>query len=156
MTTSGPPNVVLVREHAQSQVAVTTFDYSDLNAYLLLVVGLGQPDEDHAVSFNELIRKAREGKPIRLEDIKELGRREEFRTLPHTANLGQATEIFGGGAHRIIVQREGTEEVVGVLTQLRLTRFLWENGRHFSDIQDLFYLSLRDVGIGARTVRSIK
>ena len=147
---------MLVRDGPASRVAITTFDYCDLNAYLLLVVGLGHPDEAHVQSFNELIRKGREGKPIRLEDIKDLGRREVFITLPHNANLTHAVEIFGSGIHRIIVVEEGTMDVVGVLTQVRLVRFFWENGRNFPAVYDLFPSCLRDLGFGVRPVKSIK
>lgn len=148
--------MVLVRDSMDTRVAYNTFDYSDLNAYLLLVVGLGHPDEGHVDSFNELVKKGRQGKPIRLEDIKELGRREAFITLPHTSKLTHAVEIFGSGVHRIIIQKEGTHEVVGVLTQLRLVRFFWENGRDFPAIHDMFPSTLKDLGFGARPAKSIK
>jgi len=39
---AGPPNVILLREKPDDTTAVGTFDYSDLNAYLLAVVGLGR------------------------------------------------------------------------------------------------------------------
>ena len=86
---SGAP-VLLIRSHAESQSAIGTFDYTDLNAYLLLVVGLAQPDEAHIQDFQELARKAREGRPIPLKDVKNLGRKDPLTFLPQTADLIKA------------------------------------------------------------------
>ncbi|TKA40323.1 Protein SDS23, partial [Cryomyces minteri] len=120
LISSGAPNVVLIRDTADSRTAVGTFDYSDLNAYLLLVVGLAHPDEGHISSFKELAKKGREGKTIVLSDVKDLGRKEPLLVLPNTEGLSKAVEIFGSGTHRIIIVEEGTTDVVGILTQLRL------------------------------------
>lgn len=152
---SGSPNVVLLRDGPSSQTAIGTFDYSDLNAYLLLVVGLAQPDEDQVSSFRELAQKGREGKPIPLKDVKGLGRKEPLVTLPHTATLTKAVEILGSGVHRIIIVKEHTVDAIGVLTQLRLVRFFWENGRHFPAVEALYTRSLRDLDIGSHSVFAI-
>lgn len=152
----GAPNVVLLRENPQSQAAVGTFDYNDLNAYLLLVVGLAQPDEEHTESFNELARRGREGKPIPLKDVKDLGRKEPLVTLPDTADLTKAVEVFGSGIHRVIVVKEGTSDVVGILTQLRLVRFFWESRSTFSALERLYQQCLKDLNIGSKSVFAIK
>lgn len=152
----GSPNVVLVRRDSYSRTAVSTFDFGDLNAYLLFAVGLARPGEGPISSFNELIRKAREGKTVNLGDIQHLGQKEELITLPASASLTQAVELLGSGIHRIIVVKEGTQDVEGVLTQVRLVRFFWEHGRHFEAIYDLFHKTLRDLGVGPRVVHSVK
>ena len=152
---SGSPNVVLLTDSPTSRTAIGTFDYSDLNAYLLLVVGLAQPDEDQVSSFRELAQKGREGKPIPLKDVKGLGRKEPLVTLPHTATLTKAVEILGSGVHRIIIVKEHSADAVGVLTQLRLIRFFWENGRHFPGIESLYARNLRDLDMGSRSVFAI-
>lgn len=152
---SGPPNVLLLRDSPASRTAIGTFDYSDLNAYLLLVVGLAQPDEDQASSFRELAQKGREGKPIPLKDVKGLGPKEPLVTLPHTATLTKAVEILGSGVHRIIIVQEHTADAIGVLTQLRLVNFFWENGRHFPAIEALYSRTLRDLDIGTHSVFAI-
>ena len=154
--TKGAPNVVLIRPDPKSRRAIGTFDYSDLNAYLLLVVGLARPDVGHLQSFNELARKGREGKVIPVKDIKDLGRREPLVVLPHTAKLTQAVETFGSGVHRIMIAQEGTQDIIGILTQLRLVRFFWENGRDFPQIDRIFPNSLMDLRVGSKAVRSIK
>ncbi|KAJ9666496.1 cell separation during budding [Coniosporium apollinis] len=151
----GAPNVVLLRENEQSRTAVGTFDYNDLNAYLLLVVGLAHPDEEHTASFNELARRGRAGKPIPLKDVKDLGRKEPLVTLPDTADLTRAVEVFGSGIHRVIVVKEGTSDVVGILTQLRLVRFFWENRNTFPALEHLYQQCLKDLNIGSKTVIAI-
>ncbi|RLL95742.1 hypothetical protein CFD26_103683 [Aspergillus turcosus] len=148
--------VLLIRETPQHKTAVGTFDYSDLNAYLLLAAGLTQPNEELRESYEELARKAREGHKIPLKDVKELSRNEPLTTLSASANLMTAVETFGGGVHRVIVVDERNDgEVVGIVSQFRLVKFLWENGRSFPVIDQLYPQYLRDLGIGSREVISI-
>ena len=153
---SGAP-VLLIRETAKSNSIVGTFDYKDLNAYLLLVVGLAQPDKAHIDTFTELMGKAREGTTIPLKDIRDIGSKSEpIVKLSHDATLSQAVEIFGGGVHRVVVVQEKTEKVVGILSQSRLVKFLWENARAFPVLEQLYHANLRDLRIGSAQVISIK
>ena len=66
-----------------------------------------------------------------------------------------AVETFGGGVHRIIVVKEGTNHVMGVLSQTRLVKFLWENGRSFPVIDQLYPIEIRELGIGNQQPISI-
>ncbi|KAH0542395.1 hypothetical protein FGG08_003240 [Glutinoglossum americanum] len=152
---SGAP-VILLRETADSKAACGTFDYSDLNAYLLLVVGLVQPEEGDISSFQELAKKAREGNPIPVKYVKDLGKKNAFVILSESAPLPTAVEIFGSGLHRIAIVRDGTNEVIGVLSQLRLVEFFWENGRSFPSVDVLYPQPLKDLNIGSAQVISIK
>lgn len=154
LITSGSPNVVLLREDKKSKKAIGTFDYNDLNAYLLLVVGLAQPEDRQ--SFRELAQKGREGKAIPLRDVKDLSKKEPMVTLPEDANLTKAIEILGSGIHRIVVLNKDSEDVVGILTQLRMAQFFWDNGRHFAPIEPLFSSTLRELDVGAYNVFAIK
>lgn len=153
---SGAPNVVLLREDENSRTATGTFDYSDLNAYLLLVVGLAHPDEADVASFDELARKGREGKPIPLKDVKDLGKKEPLVTLPESADLTKVMEVFGSGVHRVLIAEEGTANVVGVLTQLRLVRFFWENRQSFPAVDQLYPQLIKDLHLGSHSVFAIK
>jgi CBS domain len=153
---SGAP-VLLIRENASSRSVVGTFDYADLNAYLLLVIGLAQPDEEHIEDFRELAQRARTpGAEIPLKDVKDLGRKDPLVKLPHTASLIHAIETFGGGIHRVIVIEEHTDNVVGILSQSRVVKFLWENGRSFPVIDQLYPQYLRDLRLGSHQVVAIK
>lgn len=149
---SGAPNVVLVRESTITQTVIQTFDYSDLNAYLLLVLGLSQPDDLAA----KIADRARTGDVIPLRDVTDhLGVREEPAFLPHTATLSQAMEVLGGGHHRIVICKEGTSEAVGVLSQLRLVRFFWDNHANFAATEKLYSLTLKELELGAKEVMAI-
>lgn len=149
---SGAPNVVLIRESRKTRTAIGTFGYDDLNAYLLLVLGMSQPDE----AATKLRERARSGETLALEEVNDhLGPREEPAFLQHTANLTQAMEMLGGGLHRIVITKEGTSEAVGVLSQLRLVRFFWENHQSFAVTESLYNRSLKELGIGAKEVLAI-
>ena len=61
-------------------------------------------------------------------------------------------EVLGGGSHRLIICKEGTSEVVGIVSQLRLVRFFWENHQNFSATEALYSRTLRDLRAGAKDV----
>jgi CBS domain-containing protein len=155
LISSGSPNVVLLREDTSSKVVCGTFDYSDLNAYLLLVVGVAHPTEDQASTFKELAQKGIEGKPIPMKDVKNLGRKEPLVILAKSESLSRAVEIFGSGIHRVVVVDENSE-AVGVLTQLRLVEFFWQNRGNFYQIESLFPHTLKDLDMGSHAVYAIK
>ncbi|KAJ5575188.1 Protein sds23 [Penicillium hetheringtonii] len=137
---SGAP-VLLIRESPEKTSAVATFDYSDLNTYLLLAAGLALPQEETRASYDELAKKAREGEKIPLKDVKALGmEKEPLITLPASANVLTAVETFG---------------VVGIFSQFRLVKFLWENGRSFPAIEQLYPQALTQLRIGSQSVVSI-
>ncbi|KAF2641266.1 hypothetical protein P280DRAFT_489672 [Massarina eburnea CBS 473.64] len=152
---SGAPNVVLVRENKDSNTVVGTFDYSDLNAYLLLVVGLAHPDEADVASFDELAKKGREGQPIPLKDVKDLGKKGPLITLLASADLTKAMEVFGSGVHRVLIAEEGSSNIVGILTQLRLVRFFWENRQSFPVVDQLYPQLIKDLNLGSHPVFAI-
>ena len=58
--------------------------------------------------------------------------------------------------HRIVILKEGTNHAVGILSQLRLVKFLWENGRSFPIIDELYSKEIRELGIGAHSPFTIK
>jgi hypothetical protein len=126
-----------------------------------MVVGLAQPEtdsdkENHIHDFAELTQKAREGKAIPLRDIKDWGKKEPLTFLPGNSDLLRAIETFGRGLHRIVVVDESLTKVTGLLSQSSLVRFLWEQGRHFPGLEQLYTQYLRDLKIGSNSVISIK
>ncbi|KAK5172820.1 cell separation during budding [Saxophila tyrrhenica] len=149
---SGAPNVVLIRESRTTKTPIGWFGYDELNAYLLLVLGLTQPDE----SATQLRERARSGETLQLREVNDhLGLQDEPMMLPHTANLTQAMEMLGSGVHRIVVTKEGTSEALGILSQLRLVRFFWENHQNFAATERLYGVTLKELEIGAKDVLAI-
>lgn len=121
------------------------------------MVGLAHPDEEDVASFDELAKKGREGKPIPLRDVKEVGNRKEpLILLPHTADLTRAMEVFGSGVHRILVTEEDTTDVIGILTQLRLVKFFWANRKSFPAVDQVYPQLIKDLDIGSKNVLAIK
>ena len=148
--------MLLIRASKSEKSATATFDYRDLTQYLLFATGQLEPPTELLSFYQGLANKAQTGQKIPLRDAKSLGSQEQFVTLSHTAQLTKAVEIFGGGTHRIIITREGSHDVIGILSQLRLVRFLWENSRCFPVIDQLYGAEIRDLGIGSQNLISIK
>ena len=150
--------MLLIRENPESKIAIGTFDYSDLNTYLLLAAGLAIPQEVHRALYDELAKKAHSGEKISLRDVKALGmEKEPLVTISASANVLTAVETFGGGVHRVVVTKESNDnEVAGIFSQLRLVRFLWEYGHSFPAIEQLYPQALRELRIGSTNVVSIK
>lgn len=149
-----PTNVVLVREDPDSLIAVSTFDFTDLNAYLLVVVGLAKPDEDQLELFNFILSKAQQGEDISLRDVQPLFRKESLVKLPATEDLTQAIQILGSGIHRLLVTSQDNK-VVGIASQLRIVEFFWNEGVNFPSIDRLYPVILRDLGIGTKEIISV-
>ncbi|KAK1753524.1 hypothetical protein QBC47DRAFT_424080 [Echria macrotheca] len=147
-------NVVLVRESPDSKTAVSTFDTSDLNAYLLVVVGLAKPDEEHIEVYNEISKKAQAQQAISLREIQYLSRKEELVVLPCDSTLDRAMEAFGSGIHRLLITNQAGE-VTGVLNQLRLLEFFWNEAVNFPVIDRLYGSLLRDLQIGTQQIIAI-
>ncbi|KAK9783536.1 hypothetical protein AB5N19_04305 [Seiridium cardinale] len=147
-------NVVLIRENASQNTAVSTFDHNDLNAYLLVVVGLAHPTDDLVTLYDSLAKKAQAQESIPLRDIQPLCRKEALATLPATEDLTKAIEIFGSGIHRVLVTNP-VGEVIGVLSQLRLVEFFWNEGINFRAIDELYPKLMRDLGIGSQQIIAV-
>lgn len=144
---------LLIREKPEDKSIIGTYDFADLNAYLLLVVGLEPPPEDRAEEFYELSCKAKNGEKIPLGDVKKLAQtKEPLVALPQSTNLVKAVETFGGGTHRVVVLKDNSTEVVGILTQLRLVKFLYTNGQSFPVLDRLYPQPLTDLKVYSQTL----
>ncbi|KAI5854477.1 hypothetical protein GGS23DRAFT_474944 [Durotheca rogersii] len=147
-------NVVIIRENAASSVPASTFDYNDLNAYLLVVVGLAHPSEDLVELYDSLAKKAQARINIPLGDIQPIFRKESLVTLQGDEDLTKAIEVFGSGVHRVLVANHNGE-VVGILSQLKLLEFFWNEGINFRVIDELYPRVLRDLGVGSQQIIAI-
>ena len=149
---SGAPNVVLIRESRKTRTAVGMFGYDELNAYLLLVLGWRHAEDQGA----KIAERARNGESLALREVNDhLGTREPPAFVSQTATLSQAMEILGSGVHRIVVCKEGTSEAVGILSQLRVVRFFWDNHQNLAATERLYGLTLKDLEVGAKEVLAI-
>ncbi|KAJ2978402.1 hypothetical protein NQ176_g3835 [Zarea fungicola] len=150
-----PTNVVLVRDSKTSNIVTSIFDYRDLNTYLLIVVGLTKPEDHQVALFNEIISRAQQGQAIPLRTLQPLFGREATVQLDAEDTLAQAVEILGSGIHRIVVS-DFSNHIIGVLSQLRVADFFWNEGINFPTIERLYPVILRDLGIGTQHTISVK
>lgn len=145
----------MIRETPASTSPVSTFDYSDLNAYVLIVVGLGQPPEDLVTLYDDIAKRAQARDSIPLRDIQPICRKETLVTLQGDEDLIRAVELFGSGIHRILVTNfQG--EVVGILSQIKLLEFFWNEGVNFPVIDDLYPKFMKELGIGTQQIIAVK
>lgn len=132
-----------------------TFDYADLNAYLLLVLGRIEP-VDQSEEMQQYVALARSGRVVPVKFAARLGVKNPFITLTSNDTISTAIGFLGNGVHRLAVADAANPKVmVGVLSQRRLIRFIWENGRMFKSLEPLFQQSLDELGIGSKEVISI-
>jgi CBS domain-containing protein len=148
--------VILVRNLPNDQSACDTFDYNDLNAYLLVVLGLANPEEDEVEVFTEIAKRARDGMKIPLKEMKFFTKKAPLVSLSESEDLSKAIESFAGGVHQILIVKEGSDQVIGILSQWTLVKFLWDNGNCFPIIDQLYPMILRDLNIGTPQAIAIK
>lgn len=148
---------MLVRESADSHTAASTFNYTDLLSYLLVVIGLAKPEPEQVELFNKIGMKVQNGERVLLSEIQDLSRKESLVMLPATDGLSQAIEILGSGIHQLLATGEDGR-VVGVLSQLRVMNFFWTEGVNFPSIDRLYPVMLRDLSstLGHKPIISIK
>lgn len=147
-------NCVLVKEGPLKK-PVSVFDYNDLNAYLLAVVGLAKPAEEHVSLYEDIARRAQDREAIPLKDIQPICRHEQLVSLPLDEFLPGAIEVFGSGIHRLLITAPDGE-TIGVLSQLKVLEFFWNEGVNFPVIDRLYPAILRDLQIGSQQIIAIK
>lgn len=136
-------------------MAISSFDYSDLNAYLLLITGFAKPDHSQVVPFNHIVSKFQQGRDVTIREIQALRCNETLVSIPSDAKLSRAIEILGGGIHRVIVT-DANGAVVGILSQLKVLDFFWNERVNFPAIDRLYPTILRDLHIGTQQCISVK
>lgn len=147
-------NCVMIKDGPLKQ-PVSFFDYNDLNAYLVAVVGLAKPDEEHVQLYDSLAKRAQDRVAIPMRDIQPICRHEQLVSLPPDEFLPGAIEVFGSGIHRLLVTtQEG--ETIGVMSQLKLLEFFWNEGINFPLIDVLYPSMLKDLQIGSQQIIAIK
>lgn len=140
-----------------------TFDYSDLNTYLLLIMNkvdyselsveeIGEPthtlQEKHEI-ITQAVNKAKKGEEVPVEFIIKLHPKNPFIKFAENDTLFSVMETLGNGVHRVAITNEESTKITGILSQRRLIKYMWENARRFPLLE--FYLSstIQDLKIGS-------
>ena len=119
-----------------------TFDYNDLNSYLLLVLNKIQ------VNNQKVTEDCQNGKPVPVGEIVKLTPKNPFYKLPETETLITVMKILGSGVHRVAICNPEMTFVKGILSQRRLIKYLWDNAKKFASLESLFNYSLQDLQVG--------
>ncbi|GAV26964.1 hypothetical protein PMKS-000425 [Pichia membranifaciens] len=136
-----------------------TFDYTDLNAYLLLVLNkirienLKNIDYSPKQDIPKLIKKAQVGEQVPVSFVIRLTNKNPFIKLTETDTLSSVVEILGTGVHRVAIINEN--KLSGILSQRRLVKFLWDNARRFPSMEPLLSSSISTLHIGSQNPISI-
>lgn len=151
-----------------------SFDYSDLNTYLLLIMNKiaisdlcvdDIPDENGEANtlntqqkherFHQLVAKAKKGEEVPVDFIVRLHPKTPFVKLKEHESLFKAVEAFGNGVHRVAIVNSANK-ISGILSQRRTIRFLWENARRFPSLEFLLNSTLQDLKIGSTSPITIQ
>lgn len=119
-----------------------TFDYNDLNSYLLLVLNKIQ------VNNAKVTEDCQNGKPVPVGEIVKLTPKNPFYKLPENETLPTVMKILGSGVHRVAICNPEMTFVKGILSQRRLIKYLWDNAKQFTSLESLFNYSLQDLQVG--------
>jgi hypothetical protein len=99
--------------------------------------------------------KAQQGMKISLREAQPAFSGEALIQIETGRFLSQAIEVLGSGIHRVIVT-DSDGQAKGVLSQLRVADFFWNEGVNFPTIDKLYPVLLRDLGIGMHHAISVK
>lgn len=138
-------SVPVLRTNDNDLTNCGTFDYLDLNTYLLLVMNkitvAGSPTNA------EQVAKAKRGEQVPVEFIITVHPKNPFIRFNEHDYLPLVMETLGNGVHRIAIC-DDNGKVTGILSQRRLIRYLWENARRFPLLEPLFNQLLDQLNIG--------
>lgn len=147
-----------------------SFDYSDLNTYLLLVmnkINLNDlnvadiQDEPGAPSSLQakqekllaMIGRAKKGEEVPVDFIVHLHPKTPLVKLKDSETLLRAVEAFGNGVHRVAIL--AGDRISGILSQRRTIRYIWENARRFPSLEFLLNSTLQDLKIGSTSPMTV-
>lgn len=139
-----------VQQPGQDPTNFSTFDYNDLNFYLLLALGRIPLPEGNK-ELTDLARRCQgdgANTEVPVGDLIRVTPKDPFFKLAETESLSNAISILASGVHRIAITDVQATQVRGILSQRRLVHYLWENARSFSDLEPLFNSTIRDLNIG--------
>ena len=119
-----------------------TFDYNDLNSYLLLVLN------KITIENKQIMEDCQNGKPVAVGEIVRLTPKNPFIKIAEDETLSTVMGILGSGVHRVAITNNEMTKVKGILSQRRLIKYLWDNARKFANLESLFNYTLQDLQIG--------
>lgn len=156
-------SVPVVLPGSEGKTNYLSFDYSDLNTYLLLIMGridvndlfideIGA-DCNEPLSLAEkkerlaaFVARAKKGEEVPVDILVRLQPKTPFLRFKESETLLKAVEAFGSGAHRVAIINSASK-ISGILSQRRTIKFFWENARRFPSLEPLLNSSLQELNI---------
>lgn len=146
-----------------------SFDYSDLNTYLLLIMnkvnfnelnfsGIGGPEDTPQEKQDKLvtiINKAKRGEEVPVDFIVKLHPKNPFVKFKELDTLYKVMETLGNGVHRVAITDNSSSKITGILSQRRLIKFMWENARRFPSLDYYLNATLQELQVGSNNPISI-
>lgn len=139
-----------------------TFDYSDVNTYLLLIMNkinlndlsIGEGGDDDLSNqqkdlIAKTINKAKRGEEVPVDFIVKLHPKNPFVKFSEQDTLYKAMESLGNGVHRVAITNMTGTKITGILSQRRLIKYMWENARRFPSLDFYINSTLQDLKIGS-------
>lgn len=139
-----------------------TFDYSDVNTYLLLImnkinlndlsisdVGDAELSDQQKELIAKTISKAKKGEEVPVDFIVKLHPKNPFVKFSEQDTLYKAMESLGNGVHRVAITNMTGTKITGILSQRRLIKYMWENARRFPSLDFYINSTLQDLKIGS-------
>lgn len=156
-------SVPVILPGSEERANYLSFDYSDLNTFLLMIMGRIEVndlfiDEIGADSPEPLtlaekkerlavfVARAKKGEEVPVDMLVRLQPKTSFLRFKESETLLKAVEAFGSGAHRVAIIN-GAGKISGILSQRRTIKFFWDNARRFSSLEPLLNSSLQDLNI---------
>ncbi|GME88617.1 unnamed protein product [[Candida] boidinii] len=110
-------------EEFENDLNCLTFDYTDLNSYLLLVLNKLKMERLSSLNYEpkseipDLIKKAQRGEQVPVSFVIRLANKNPFIKLNESDNLANVVEILGSGVHRVAITKN--QQLTGILSQRR-------------------------------------
>lgn len=117
---------------------------------------MANPDPEQVAACQSIASRAQERIAIPVRDVLPVCHKEPLAVLSDDDDLLRAIEVFGSGARRVIVTNYNSTEVVGILSQLHLIQFFWNEAVNFPQIDRLYAANLRDLELGSKEIIAIK
>ncbi|KAG0262366.1 cell separation during budding [Mortierella polycephala] len=140
---------------AQKKTYVGMFDYSDLMAYLLIILKkMEVPLDDQSVEMHDLIEKTSKSQTIPVKLAADLSGKDPFCSVMAETRLGAVVSNFATGIHRVAVM-DSNGDIKGILTQSSVLDFLLRHLSEFPQLQPVMQQSLQQLGLSNSKVLSV-
>ncbi|KAG1082688.1 hypothetical protein G6F42_022484 [Rhizopus arrhizus] len=114
----------------------------------------GKARENLTFEIKDIVRRALEGEDVPVKLASDLSQKNPFYSIMPEATLLSAVEEFAYGTHRVcVLNPDGT--IKGILSQSTVAKYIFDNQRHFPDIECMMNKTLRQLGLGVSDVIAV-